>query len=271
MIFLSIILNIFISMVVLSLLAVKLNIVRPFVMKTAVVISLLSALSAQTLSTVMIRSSVIYMVSLSILISLGISFLVIMVSFFRDPERNTPKEKGIIISPADGTVRYVKEIKTGEIAFAEKKGRTFPLKELTHTDIIDKGAYVVGIEMSIIDVHVNRAPIDGKIKLIHRSSGKFLSLRDIDSVLENERVTTLFQGNDISIGVVQIASRLVRRIVVYKKLNDTLSAGERFGRITFGSQVDVIIPGIKGLKINVEQGDFVQAGTSVIAEYEPGF
>ncbi|MCD6117675.1 phosphatidylserine decarboxylase [bacterium] len=267
MIFLPIIFNIFISMLVLSLLSIKLNIVRPVVMRTAGVIAVLSSLSAQVIYTALSGLSILYLILLAIVISLGISFLIIMLMFFRDPERNIPIEKGFILSPADGTVRYVKEIKEGEIAFSEKKGKKFPLKEITHTDIINNGAYVVGIEMSIIDVHVNRAPIAGTLNLIHSSPGKYLSLRNIDSVLENERVTTLFTGKDISIGVVQIASRIVRRIVVYKKLHDKLSAGERFGRITFGSQVDVIIPDAAGLKINVKQGDFVKAGTSVIAQY----
>ena len=121
--------------------------------------------------------------------------------------------------------------------------------------------------MSFIDVHVNRAPIAGRIVKIRRIPGSFESLKHLTSLLVNERVFTQIDSEDINVGIVQIASRLVRRIESYLNENDCVSQGERIGIIKFGSQVDLLISHKTGLVINVKVGDDLKAGRSVIGSY----
>lgn len=192
----------------------------------------------------------------------------IIFSFSRDPERTPPERRNIIVSPADGKVLYVKKIKNGEVPFSEKKGRKFKLEELTRTNFFkNEEACQIGILMTFLDVHVIRAPIAGLIKFLTHIPGKFISLRKEEAVLVNERVTTLVENRELGVAVVQIASRLVRRIVPYVKVAQDVKLGERVGIIKFGSQVDVLIPKVTPLKICVKQGDKVLAGVSIIAEY----
>lgn len=196
--------------------------------------------------------------------------IVIAVRFFRDPERKTPDEKNIIISPADGTVRYIYQLNDQEIPVSEKKGNAYSILELSKTDMLTEGSYLIGIEMSVMDNHVNRSPIEGEIILQQPSKGEFLSLRSIESIFQNERVTTVIRNNDLTIGVVQIASRLVRRIVSYHPVGKYVKQGERIGMIRFGSQVDVIIPKKINVELFVKQGQHVTAGETVLAKWTHG-
>jgi len=185
--------------------------------------------------------------------------------FYGDPERIPPEDENAIISPADGKVIYVKKIVKGKIPFSEKKGSKFSLKDLIQTDMIQNGGYLIGIGMNILDVHVNRAPISGKITLLKHIKGAFLSLKIKEAVIQNERVLIVIENEVIKLGTVQIASRLVRRIVPFIREDQEIKRGERIGMIRFGSQVDVIIPHHSTLQIKVIPGEKVKAGTSIIA------
>jgi phosphatidylserine decarboxylase len=188
--------------------------------------------------------------------------------FYRDPERRVPDHDGCILSPADGSIRYIKPFSNGEIPIAEKNHHKYKLSEFTGTDILDNGGISVGIEMNLLDVHVNRSPIPGRVQLLRPMEGPFLSLRRPDAIYKNERVTTVIENGTIRIGVVQIASRLVRRIISYVSEGDLLQAGQRIGMIRFGSQVDLIIPKRSGLVLSVSTDQRVKAGVSVIAKYK---
>ena len=131
--------------------------------------------------------------------------------------------------------------------------------------ILKKMGYF-GIAMSFIHVHVNRSPIEGKVLKIRRVPGEFNSLKHLNPLLENERVFTQINSKNLKIGIVQIASRLVRRIESYKEENDNVAIGERIGIIKFGSQVDLLIYN-PDVKINTKLGDEVKAGLSILAEY----
>ena len=209
--------------------------------------------------------------SFFLLLLIGFVFIVLMLiliviqRFYRDPERIPPLTNNVILSPADGTIRYVKTIEKGEVIFSTKGKKRFQLKEITKTDLLNDGAFLIGIEMSIFDVHVNRAPIDGKIVFQKYTKGRFLSLRKIESIFENERLTTIINNNGFQTGIVQIASRIVRRIISYVKEDDMVKIGQRIGMIKFGSQVDLIIPKLNKIKINVHENDEVTAGVTVIA------
>ena len=193
------------------------------------------------------------------------TILIVIRRFYRDPERIPPVKNNVILSPADGTIRYIKKIEKGEVPFSTKKKNRFQLKEITKTNLLNDGAFLIGIEMSVFDVHVNRAPVGGKIVFQKYTSGKFLSLRKIESIFKNERLTTIIDSNGFQIGVVQIASRVVRRIVSYVKEEDVIEIGQRIGMIKFGSQVDLVIPKLDEIKINIRENDEVTAGVTVLA------
>ncbi len=89
----------------------------------------------------------------------------------------------------------------------------------------------------------------------------------MSSLLENERVFTIIENDEIKVGIVQIASRLVRRIIPYVKEGDNVQSGQRIGFIRFGSQVDVLIAAKDRISIEIKPDDDVKAGISVIATY----
>jgi phosphatidylserine decarboxylase len=196
-----------------------------------------------------------------------ITFLIIITNFYRDPERSPKETKGVILSPADGKVIYVSKVEKGSSLVATKGKRKFEVNEITSTDLLADAAYLVGIDMNILNIHVNRAPIGGKIIFCKRTKGRFISLRRPESDIMNERVATVIGNGTFKIGVIQISSRLVRRINSFIKVGDSLDIGQRLGAIVFGSQVDVAIPELENLKIEVKPGDEVKAGVSVIARH----
>jgi phosphatidylserine decarboxylase len=139
------------------------------------------------------------------------------------------------------------------------------LAELTRTKVHEGDSIVVGIGMSFLDMHVNRAPIAGRVLLRRHFPGRFGSLGVPEMVFENERATTLIAGRELEVAVVQIASRLVRQIAGFVGEGQEVELGQRIGVIRFGSQVDLVLPSRPDLRVLVREGDHVQAGTSVIA------
>lgn len=202
----------------------------------------------------------------TIVLGISVSIGTILYFFFRDPNRLSPGRDNLIVSPADGTVIYVKQINDGQFPFAVKKGNTIPLSEFTTENLIPDRGLQIGIAMNYLNVHVNRSPIAGKVTLLKPVPGLFASLKHIESLLENERCLMIFENSKLRVGIVQIASRLVRRIVPFVKVGQELQQGDRVGRITFGSQVDLLIPYQENLKVCVQEGDEVFAGTSVVVE-----
>lgn len=196
-----------------------------------------------------------------------LSLIAILVLFFRNPDRKPPVEGDIIVSPADGIVKYVKEIHNQEFPFVLKNRKVIPLREFIGSDVISGNHIQIGIGMTLLDVHVNRSPIDGKISLLRRIAGTYKSLKKISSLLENERVVAIIENDRIKVGLVLIASRLVRRICVYLSDAQDVVTGQRIGIIRFGSQVDVLIPRSNTLKVQVKQGDKVKAGLSILATF----
>ncbi|MFO7535137.1 MAG: phosphatidylserine decarboxylase [Kiritimatiellia bacterium] len=185
--------------------------------------------------------------------------------FFRDPERTPPDLPGAILAPADGKIIYIKPIEKGEVPFSNKKGRTYSLGPLSNSSALPEGGFLIGTAMSFLDVHVNRSPIAGTVTLLNHIPGLFLSLRRLEAVIQNERVLSVIEGPSFKVGLVQIASRLVRNIVPFCKPGNTLQCGERIGMIRFGSQVDLVLPKLDKLTILVRPGQNVKAGETIIA------
>jgi len=214
------------------------------------------------------RANALFLAGLEFGAILIVTFLFTVYRFYRDPVRIPPKRDNIILSPADGTIKYVKRIEKSEVPLSSKGKSKFSLQELTRTDLTANEAWLIGITMTYIDIHINRSPIKGRVTLVKHIGGKFVSLKRNYAPILNERATMVIDNGLFKVGVVLIASRLVRRIISYVKEGHSLEIGEKIGKITFGSQADIVLPALPGLKIDVKQGEQVFAGSSVIARYD---
>lgn len=208
------------------------------------------------------------LVSCSVLIVI-IAAAALLVRFYRDPERIPPEGENVIVAPADGVIKYVRHIEKGNIPFSSKGKESVRLSEPLLSILPDGQGYLIGIGMSFLDVHVTRAAIDGKLTYLEHMPGRFYSLKREDAPYRNERVIEIIQNDRLKIGLIQIASRLVRRIVAYVREGDELAFGQKIGMIKFGSQVDVVLPRLRDLEIKVSPGQQVYAGISIIAQLLP--
>ncbi|MGE5064522.1 MAG: phosphatidylserine decarboxylase [Myxococcales bacterium] len=173
-------------------------------------------------------------------------------SFFRDPIRTTPRGDKLIVAPADGLITMI--------------ARVPPPPELRGAQGLADGEYTrVSIFMSVFDVHINRAPVTGRVTRIAYVPGKFINA-DLDKASEdNERQHLLFERADgTRIAITQIAGLVARRILAFVREDDLVEAGQRIGLIRFGSRVDVYLP--EGTAPRVLLGQRSIAGETVIAE-----
>jgi phosphatidylserine decarboxylase len=173
-------------------------------------------------------------------------------TFFRDPVRTTPRGDKLIVAPADGLVTMI--------------ARVPPPAELRGSDGLTDGDYTrVSIFMSVFDVHINRAPISGRVRRIAYIPGKFVNA-DLDKASEdNERQHMLIENSDgLRIAFTQIAGLVARRILSFVREGDVVDAGQRIGLIRFGSRVDVYLPA--GTAPKVLLGQRTIAGETVLAE-----
>jgi phosphatidylserine decarboxylase len=169
------------------------------------------------------------------------------VLFFRDPPRVTPMRDGVIVAPADGMISMVTS--------------AAPPREL---GLGDKLLPRVSIFMSVFNCHINRSPASGRIEKILYQPGKFFNA-DLDKAsLDNERNSLVIATGAGSVGVVQIAGLVARRIVCFVREGQNMSAGERFGMIRFGSRLDVYLP--EGVTPHVAVGQTAIGGETVLAD-----
>lgn len=208
-------------------------------------------------------------IAAQVLLTLIFILTLVFYRFWRDPERIPVETERIIVSSADGEVIYVNKIPYENTPLVSKNGQDYLLNELLGVDLDDqkKGVIVIGIEMSMMNVHVNRCPIEGDVKLIKHIQGNFYSLRKKEAPFLNTRCTTLISNKELSVAIVQIASRLVRRIDNYLYSGQNVSLGQRLGMIRFGSQVAMIFPNREDIKVEAAVGQSIQAGISIIARY----
>lgn len=173
---------------------------------------------------------------------IGLLFFVVtlfMAYFFRDPNRVPPSDPDVVVSPADGRVTRIDSVA------AEAGAPT-----------------LISIFLSPLDVHINRAPIPGRIVDVVYSPGKFLMATNEKASLVNEQNALTIQGEKITVVCKQIAGILARRIVCWKRKGDLVNLGERFGMIKFSSRTDVLLPA--NVKVTVAKGDRVRGGITVI-------
>ena len=174
------------------------------------------------------------------------------VFFFRDPIRVTPDQPGLIISPADGLVSAIELV---------------TLPDELNLDATDANTIVtrVSIFLNVFDVHVQRIPMIGTIKRVIYRPGKFINATLDKASEENERSTVLMETTDgQKVVFVQIAGLIARRIINTLKADQTVSVGERYGLIRFGSRVDVYLP--FGVQPQVLVGQRMIGGETIIAD-----
>lgn len=190
--------------------------------------------------------------------------------FYRDPERIIPDIENGIVCPADGVIKYVKKIEKDRIPYSSKGDERVGLPRALTGILHDGQGYLIGVGMSFLDVHVTRAPIGGRIAYLEHINGSFLSLKRPDALYRNERQNQVVANGTYAVGLIHIASRLVRQIVSYVREGDQLTPGQRIGMIRFGSQVDILLPYVKDLRITVTEGQRVFAGETIIANFPQG-
>lgn len=179
------------------------------------------------------------------LIILPLFLLFFSLNFFRDPSRTPPKEDNVVVSPADGTVLFVKEV-------LENK-------------YVNGKAYQVSIFMSPLNVHVNRIPVTGKVEYAKYIEGKYIAAFEDKASEVNERSEFGINSKYGKVFFTQVAGFVARRIVYEIYEGDSVVIGNRFGMIKFGSRVDVIVPQICSVKI--KKDDKVTAGETVLFEF----
>jgi len=202
-----------------------------------------------------------YSLSLIGLLISGIG--VVMWRFFRDPDRLPPDAPHAIIAPADGKIIYVREVTEGTVPCAIKGKKNIEIAEITKIGMLDKtDGYIIGICMSVLDVHITRAPIDGKLTYKRSFTGRTLSPKDWKSEIENPRTTLLFEDGDQKIVVTELGTPYVSKILSFIEVEVPVTRGQRIGKITWGSQVDILIPSTS-VEICVKEGDAVIAGKTI--------
>ncbi len=159
-----------------------------------------------------------------------------MAYFFRDPFRTIPTEADIIVSAADGKVTRIEETDKGKL---------------------------VSVFLSPLDVHINRAPIAGKIVAVDYIRGKKVPATRNNASFVNERNAIKIEGEKMTVVCTQIAGIVARRIVCWNKLGDDLEIGQKYGLIKFSSRTDLLMP--NEVEILVKIGDRVVGGETIIA------
>ena len=164
--------------------------------------------------------------------------------FFRNPKRHIEQDSSVVLSPADGTVTDIVPLETDEDGFIKE-----PCNKIV-------------IFMSVFNVHVNRSPIEGEIKLQKYYCGRFRPAYKDTVGFENEHHLLGIENARLRITVKQIAGILARRIVSYVTLDDKLEQGELYGMIKFGSCLEVVMP--QDVAVTVKKGQKVTGGKTII-------
>lgn len=168
--------------------------------------------------------------------------------FFRDPDRVTPLREGLVVAAGDGRVSAIEKVR--------------PPQEL---GLGDEPRVRISIFLSVFDVHIQRAPVAGRIARAIYIPGAFVNAALDKASEDNERAALVLQtSSGVEIAVVQIAGLIARRIVTFAKEGDSLGVGQRYGLIRFGSRVDTYLPPGRGPLVSV--GQRAIAGETVLAD-----
>ncbi len=172
-----------------------------------------------------------------------------LLSFFRDPHRVVPNMKGQVVAPSDGRISSIHPVE--------------------HFEPFDGPAVCIRIFMSIFSVHVNRAPVHGRVAAVTHKPGKYLNALKAESAEQNESVTLILRDpmhQERAVAAVrQIAGAIARRIVCAAQVGQILQRGQRFGLIKFGSTTELYLPHPERVQVLVQQGHYVKGGSTIVA------
>ncbi len=176
----------------------------------------------------------------------GLALTAFVLYFFRDPSRVVPHKDNLLVAPADGRVILIEQVEDERYLKAK--------------------AQKLSIFMNVFDVHVNRAPLAGRVERIDYAPGRFYSADSPRAALENETCAVVLDaGGGRRLACVQMAGLIARRIVCWAEPGDTLAKGVRFGLIRFGSRVDLYLP--LDLRLELKRGQRVKAGETVLGSF----
>lgn len=188
-----------------------------------------------------IAAALLWLITQSMWIAaIPVLFALFFLWFFRDPERPIPAGPGEIVSPADGVI--------------------------TEADWIETAAgsrFRISVFLNVFDVHVNRSPVAGTVKVVEYREGAFLNAMKPESGLLNEQTLVVIDAGGYEVSYKQIAGLLARRIVCKVKVGDRLERGQRVGMIKFGSRTDVLMPAEAVPRVRT--GMRVKGGSTVLA------
>jgi phosphatidylserine decarboxylase len=192
--------------------------------------------------------------SLIVTIYLGLAvvwavFALFTLYFFRDPEARVPEGRGLVLSPGHGKVDMIDTV--SEPRFMDGECRR------------------VSIFLSVFNVHVQNAPVSGRVSYFKYTEGKFLNALKTESAEQNENILTGIESSDPpgeKVGVRLISGLIARRLVPWIAEGDEIERGERISLIQFGSRVDVYLP--MSVKIRVKLGDRAVGGETVLAAFD---
>ncbi len=179
--------------------------------------------------------------------------------FLRDPERKVPDGENVV-SPADGRIIDIVDIKSNSLLIP--KGILGKVRTIASD--VPNAKYLVSIFMSPLDVHVQRAPVNGRIARVSYQKGRFIAANTLGALV-NEKNEILIEDFETA-KVIQIAGFIARRIECFVREGEHVVKGQRLGRINLGSQVCVILP--KNVELEVKKGERVVAGETVLGVLE---
>ncbi|MCF7825004.1 MAG: phosphatidylserine decarboxylase family protein [Candidatus Marinimicrobia bacterium] len=169
-------------------------------------------------------------------------FLLFTLYFFRDPEREVKQNPKHILSPGDGVIVEIKDVDDEYVGKAIK----------------------ITMFLSPFNVHINRAPISGRVSFVQYKYGAFKAAYAEDASEVNEQSIVGLENDRIKVKFAQVAGAVARRIINYLREGDEINQGDRYGLIKFGSRMDITIP--RSAKVKVELREAVRGGLSILAE-----
>lgn len=184
-----------------------------------------------------------------ILLIVWFFFTLFTLYFFRDPNAKVPAGSGLVVSPGHGKVDVIDSV--------------------NEQQFLGRECQRISMFLSVLNVHVQNAPVSGKVAYVKHTEGQFLNAMKTECATCNENVYIGFEASDPrdeKIGMKLIAGVLARRIVPFVEVGDELARGDRISLIQFGSRVDVYLP--HSAKIKVKLGDRVVGGETVLAAFE---
>ena len=217
----------------------------PFIIGVAIVATLITLLS------------ILYPgVFLQLLVVAGWILFILVINFFRDPERITPIDVNKIISPADGKVIDIRTVR--------------------EENFLKGDVSRISIFMSVFDVHVNRAPLEGTIAYVDYKKGDFRAAYSEEASLANEQMSIGFLKKPVNgsgpgdsrVMIKLIAGYVARRIIFFKSMESVVQQGERISMIKFGSRVEVYLP--PEWEVLIKKGERVKAGETIMARMRTG-